>query len=559
MSTYEEIAGEIINNSINSVMFIDDELLEPFSAETDGSLDLSRGIYDSFKSEDCNIDFFKFKNDDGWQPKVSNNLKGKDMLILDWQLAKTAPEYTPTLSILSEAVKKPNLHFVCIYTEIQQGAFDDIFYSINSFFAPFTTAIIQEDFDNLTGILDSAGLDFKEVFNDDVTSKLKEMVIYRSKAGEILTQVKESIINRFGKDNYQLIHNYFISKVKDHTHPTLIYCFCGLGIAILKSVLGDDEEVNGLEIRNYVDKAFLIVNHTIILITNKKDVAPKSLYEKFRNAIIHDSGNFVTLMGLEMRNLFKESSSFIGKDIDSINQLAFFHHKESSVPADAFYDFLRELWKSQAASFLYDKSKQPKIFETLDDYKEKNGIKEKMEKFIADPKEYVQHLGKLNYYYNVLVAARPENDQLRFGDIFRLIDNNGKPTDHYLICITAHCDCLYSENKINNMFYFVKGSKGNLAKSLNKGDTGFDSYIVNNKDVEVINWGDKPFTLFIKQENNDINSKIEVVIGEEKRTLEFVTTLKENYAQRIANSAFVYPFHVGIFFADTKSKDTSES
>ena len=44
-------------------------------------------------------------------------------------------------------------------------------------------------------------------------------------------------------------------------------------------------------------------------------------------------------MGLKVRNLFRSSSSFIGKDIDSIDELAFYHHKESAVPAIAFYDF----------------------------------------------------------------------------------------------------------------------------------------------------------------------------------------------------------------------------
>ena len=61
-----------------------------------------------------------------------------------------------------------------------------------------------------------------------------------------------------------------------------------------------------------------------------------------------------------------------------------------------------------------------------------------------------------------------------------------------MLCITAHCDCLYSEDKIDNMFYFVKGSKGNLEKALIEGDAGFDSYIVNNNGGgEVINWQNK--------------------------------------------------------------------
>lgn len=112
MSKYEEVASDIINKSINSVMYIDDALLEPFETEAAGSLALSKGVYDSFKAEDCNIDFYKFKDSDDWEDKSSRNLRGKDMLILDWQLSASSPEYAPTLKILANAVKKPNLHFV---------------------------------------------------------------------------------------------------------------------------------------------------------------------------------------------------------------------------------------------------------------------------------------------------------------------------------------------------------------------------------------------------------------------------------------------------------------
>ena len=151
------------------------------------------------------------------------------------------------------------------------------------------------------------------------------------------------------------------------------------------------------------------------------------------------------------------------------------------------------------------------------------------------------------------MLLRKKNDQLRFGDIFRIYESDDKPTNDYLLCITAHCDCLYSEQKIKNLFYFVKGCKVSLSSALNGGDTGFDSYIVNNGNIDAVKWGDKPFTVYIKQVNNNIDATIEVMLGEEKRLLKLHSTLKENYAQRIANHAFVYPFHVGIFFADTKS------
>lgn len=549
---YEVVADEIIRKAINSVMFIDDELTEPFTEKGAVGDELSKGVYNSFRNEDCSIDFYKFGDFDTWKQKSNYSLQGRDMLILDWQLSKNQPEHSPTLAIISEAVKKNSLHFVCIYTETESNKFRDIIYSINSYFAPFDDGSVEKDIEAIKEIVEGEGISFSDVFDDDLIARMKEMVLFRDKAGTIFNEVKKTIEQKSNAKTCQQIVQYLGAKAKEGSYANILYGFCAIGMKLSKELFEQPKTLNAKDIRNYTDDHCLVVNHTIILISNKKEVKPVDLYNKFKNAIISDSGNFLTLMGLEMRNTFRESSSFIGKDIDSINELAFFHHKETSVPSEAFYDFLRELWKSQSAAFLYDSDNRPKIFSVLDSYKQSKDIDKKMETFLSDGKSYQQPLAMLNYYYNTLVINRSENDKFRFGDIFRLYKEDGNVTDQYLLCITAHCDCLYSAEKINNMFYFVKGSKGSIDKALMEGDTAFNSYVKNGASIEVINWMDKPFTLYIKPAANNISLTVDVIIGEDKRKMKFHSTLKENYAQRIANSAFIYPLHVGIFFADTK-------
>jgi hypothetical protein len=558
MVTFEEVADEIISKTINSIMFIDDELLEPFAGGEGTSFELSKGIYETFRSHNCSIDFYKFNDLEAWETSIDYTLNGRDMLILDWQLAKTVPEYMPTLKIISEAVKKQSLHFICLYTATETSEFANVIYKINAFFAPFKTEIIEQDAAAITKIIheftgDDTEKDIRKLVDEKSKATLKELVLYRDRFGEILGDFNRALKDQFGDGLDERIKKHFLQRVKDKAYPNLPHCYCGLGVYLNNETIGEDVGDFSKDIRNNIKGNFLIVNHTIILITNKDEIKPKDLYNKFKGAVINDSGNFLTLMGLEMRNLFKASSSFIGKDIDSINELAFFHHKDTSVPEEAFYDFLKELWKSQASSFLYDKTIQPKLFKTLEEYKGQRGINTKMVSFLAAPQEYQQHLGRLNYYYNILTTSRKDNDQLRFGDILRVHRVDNSPTDHYLLCITAHCDCLYSDEKINNMFFFVRGAKGNLENALRKGDTAFNSYIVNGGIVDVIEWSDKPFTIYIKPDHNNIDSPIAVGIADEQKRLMFHSTLKENYAQRIANSAFIYPLHVGIFFADTKT------
>jgi len=168
--------------------------------------------------------------------------------------------------------------------------------------------------------------------------------------------------------------------------------------------------------------------------------------------------------------------------------------------------------------------------------------------------ELDKDLGRLNCFYNLLVASK-EGRNIGFGDIFRLkVDYNN--TNRYLLCITAHCDCLYPAEKLNNNFYFIEGNKDNITNGLIEGDEGFNSFIEDraNSDIICIMWKDKPITIYVPNENNNINTEISINIGSKEYTACYEVTLKENYAQRMANRAFTYPLHVGIFFADKKRK-----
>lgn len=549
-ASYESTANEIIGKAINTVLFVDDRLLEPFADATTGMVDLSKGVYDSFLENNCTVDFYKYKDAKSWKASGIARLNGKDLVILDWQLQANPPQYNPALEIIKEAIKRQNLHFVYIYTETTN--LFDIIYKINSYFFPFKPSVLEKIKSELSKIIeDEEGLDVEEIFSEEARREMREMLVYPKKAGEKFKALKGIIEKNSNAAIAKKIETFLTQTMRNEKFPNLICCYCGLGISINREIVADDEKTDKIEIRAFAEKHFMVINHAIILIDNKDAVTPNNLYEKFKDAIIHQSGNFLTLMGLEMRNLFKESSGFIGKDIDAIDELAFFHHQDQANPADAFYDFLRELWKNQASSFLYNKQSQPKIFDSLADYKQTHGIDKKMAIFLNNESEYLQHLGKLNYYYNILTVPRNNGDQIKFGDIF-IVNKDGQASGMYAMCITAHCDCLYSKEKIHNMFYFVLGSKEHLNSALNSGDAGFSSYIINNIKVEAIKWKDKPITIYIKPEDNNIEKDIPIVVGPENYIIKYHCTLKENYAQRIANKAFIYPFHVGIFFADTK-------
>lgn len=316
---------------------------------------------------------------------------------------------------------------------------------------------------------------------------------------------------------------------------------------ILNPVVLNESEIP-IFTSNYISDSFLFLNHTIIQISQKKERLPKDFYESFRDAIVGSTNNYLTIMGLEMRNRFKMNSAFIGKDIDQINDLAFFFHKDhNNNPEDSFYDFLKTMWRDQASSFLYNEGMELKVFDALENYKSEN----KIDQLIDENKDRVKFqidLAQLNFYYNRLNIQRKKKDKIKFGDVFINTENQSE----FFLCITALCDCVRPEN-LNHMLYFAKGSKGKLSDELKKGDQGYNSYLINDDGTPfVINWTNKPLSIYIKESDNVIEKTIPINIYGQEKKISYLSTIKENYAQRIANNAFSHPLRVGIYFADRK-------
>jgi hypothetical protein len=125
-------------------------------------------------------------------------------------------------------------------------------------------------------------------------------------------------------------------------------------------------------------------------------------------------------------------------------------------------------------------------------------------------------------------------------------------------------------DKIENSFYFAKGTNISKADALKLGDTAFISYLSDNIVVKwtdvntLIGKGDihlhqfspvyiKPLSFTVTEpqfaensiELSSLSSKGEVI----KIKVSYITTIKANYAQRIANHAFGHPIRVGVDFA----------
>ena len=509
---------------------------------------------------DCNLDIYRYEDISKW--KLDKEiLKNHDLLILDWELTGDPP-FKDALEILWEAINLPSLRFVVIYTQEQITL--NIELNIRSFF----------------------GVPYKDkserkVKYNEFCAKLEDE--FQTNVRRLFTSLVPQCKGYILEINQETIKSNLIEIIKKYCEKEDLdfsefmqkmnrYCKNILGISkienLFKYIGFENTLVNTKDSSFQISKiegdrqSFLINNTTVTIFqkpitsdpNGKIVISPEEVYNHFSESICKRPRNFLALLALEMKNLYRENSNNIGSELYDINELAFFHHQENLDSEDDFYDFLRNCWKDQlsAFNFLYN----PKLFSVLEEYKSKINYETEIETHRVEKIEsFRNELVKLNYQYSFLNIKRKDNDRIRFGDLFLLsINQNGTQSRGYILCITPHCDCLHTEN-VKNKLYFVFADKISIKEGLNYSERGFYSFFIYKNEHLCIKWNGKPFTLYISEDNNNISKPIQVKYHDIEHHLHYVATQKDNYTQRIANEAFSHASRVGVELAGFKVED----
>lgn len=555
--TFKEVAKNIIKDTISSAIFIDDHALENFKTKNSKfKVDNNRTItlFNDFKKNQCLLHSFKFTKK-GWKENKRFYLKNKDLLILDWQLV--GDDHSEALKILDEAVSEKSLHFICIYTKEDQDAVKN---EINRFFLGKINEIIRDELQTvLMGTrleeywefenTESEWTEFDTLVNSIINAKIED---------------RDAEMERF-KTFYELPPEIF-EAIKSIDSLNVISSFAKLKTALSKetSIFSKHSEASFFK-KSMDDNNTFYIGHTIVKIFKKDTVSGDQLYTSFLESFLKEKNIFLSLMGLEMRNRFRENSAFIGKDFDQLNEEAFFHHKQKNdTHPYIFFDFLREILKDQVSSYLYEDDL--KLFSVLTDYYYTNSdgaTKQTEFNDSANAKVFIEQTFRLNHFYNRLnINERSKNDALRFGDMFKtkiIKKNEGAPDsfeDKYYLCITPHCDCL-NPKKTDYQFWFIEGrlalgDDSKKIKILKQADGEFISFVKIKGNVEIMYWENssfecKPKTFFIEK-NSMTDNILTVELNGQKLDFLYIESLKENYTQRLANKAFGYPMRVGIDF-----------
>ena len=562
---YSQKAFEILNASINNAVFIDEKAKDFYSETSDSEASaeekLSKDLYNTFKKNGKNLTVHRFVKSNIDEPKTIEYLfKGKDLILLDWELdGVSGLEYS--LNLLHKAVSSPNINFCCVYSNSQNFA------NVPLFLDTYFSGLSREQFESI-----------KNAYSNFESQDLQN-IINRNEE-EILTFAGENEINS---------ETFPIADLKDKSILYLVRLIY-ISIEIDKFFIIDNQFAR-YEILNTGENSFMI-NNTFVL-TLKKDFIDDADYGKLvkriSDIVITNEGSFFQLLGLEMQSVFNDNESFIDNSILKSSTEALFQFRTHFDDDKVFGTIIKKLLIEQAS--LKFRTAKLKLLES-------DFLKDQSAK-LAKKTPSKEDLFQLNVFHNSVTINGMHDSipNLNFGDIF--FDNKG---DYYL-CITALCDC-YEPNKIQGNFYFVKGNGfKNIEVALKLGDTAFISFLSNNVAVYWGNLDSAKFDIIEKQkvgesmeayrirkltneiegykqflykpfyvkpqifnvENNklidkklrmwDISNKYteeEIKQDLNEFNLEYVTTLRQDYAQRIANHAFGHPARVGVDFVKIK-------
>lgn len=532
---YLDVALDVLSKSIKSAVFIDDKAREFYSIPNEKikEEELCVNLFKNFKSKNISLAIHKFKIGDEKNEELRNYLfSDRDLVLLDWKLDDQDGE-SYSLKLLANVVKSKHLHFCIIYTT--ESNKNNIYSNIFTYFS-----------DRNTDYYDQVKADLDEIKDD-----LKP---YLDKLNPFILGSNGKLVGEIIKENKKLL-----DKVKEVTEINDSICALFKAKWALSSFHKSEEALSCPD-QVIQESDSIIINNTIIIILNKDlDNDPDILLKRISEQINKSPFSFIQLLGFEMQSLFRSHSSFIDEQILSVSKDALMHHrnyvKEKDGNDKTFKLFIKNLLIEHATLGLRTsrlKLLEDNVLDILFEKKEPN----------------IDEMFKMNVFYNSRTVYSLESDKeplINFGDLFK--GNNG----NYYLCITALCDC-FRPSKIDRKYYFVRGQGIDKELAIGLGDTAFVSYL---PDGNVVSWVSpesdddtdksdyykfkpvyiKPHQFHIQSEYIKDKKIIKVAIesnGEEFKTtnedLIYITTIRNNYTQRIANHAFSHPIRVGVDF-----------
>lgn len=512
---YKEAAKRIIKEHLKTAVFIDENAREVFSTSGIPELfeeKLSVELYEEFSKHSILLSTYKYSKL-SYEHRKNCLLNGRNLVLLDWKLDGDNGE-DDALKIVSDIIyARPKILFCGIYTKERP---EIVFKNVLSYFS----GVSNQECDDIKSEL---MLEEEDGFRE-----------FRSRLEDVVLSNSDKEIKEFRSLYASVFERGFFQNDEDF-YKKLVECWCAYS---------NYQKSNSKQIRvasHKISDNVLLIGNTFVVILNKTTTKFIKLLSSFTRIIADYSNGFSLLMSLEMNNIIHNKTLTIDSRINNISRELFAYHKMQDKAG--FEIFIKEAMLNGLSLGLMD---------------EQLSTIQSLQKTPSTYKPRTDELLKMNVFYNS--TERCSNTKLMFGDVFKCNDNS-----FYYICITPLCDCANPKNE--NTFYFAKGQvveNKTIEKELKRSEEVFVSYLPGNVMVRWADSSDKgkpvyitPIPLTVPKpsiNNNCLNAfRLKAKISQkEKLEFEYITTLKQNYAQRIANHAFAHSIRVGISFFPNK-------
>lgn len=536
----DKVIKDIISKAIHSAICIDDQYLEPYMGPVEGmSTDEPAELYKSLKDEAaCLLDVYSYSDYGTFNGKKDSLLRGKDLVIIDWELAQTEPKYVDALKIIDELVSEEQHSLIVVYTSSPD--YVNIAAKIHGFFHKLKTD--SYDIDEIEeSLLESAVENNFEA--DDIEQKFPidsstGFTLFPDKRCQIKKDFEEEIKKRFGNKSMSVLRNYICD---DHFY-------------IWHDLLSGDNFTDMVTTLDFaapvaVDKNSIKVNGTLIIVLQKsnaggrKGVKASKVYEEIISSIQKSQNCRSFLFTMMLKGVIDCELTKFGVGISSISDAAIIEHAKSyEGDDDGLMDYISRCTTSYISNII--KTKVPP-----------EDVKDIFSQ--ADTSCKQEDLIRFNKILTFTERSQMVNKTkpIMTGDIFKLnkpfckVTIASKKMDcDYLICITQGCDCAIAEKKINYNYAFAIGAKlseANQNEALEAVESRILSFV---SDHDIIEWSQRFLTIHIEHHHE---FELEVPIGVNLNDgqgyeMTYLGNQSEFYTQRVINSVFNYAMRIGI-------------
>lgn len=512
----------IIVESISNVLCIDEQYIEPYMGKSNKNNRLfTKKVYEAFTKElKCRTVIYPYKGDDnGW----SNYLDEQDLLVVDWQLTTPNNPQKP-LDIIEKAIEN-HIQYVCVYTSNDGKELAEVINLVKSYFWGLTEKEVNDAALNAS----LAGI------GESLTKRIVTSFISESAQAK---EYKEKMICegvKLGRETKDLFN---------HCEPdewNKLFC---------KYVINPPGYSKHAIARDYIGAKSIVVDDTYIFFVTKgtdEDYNPKTIVETIAIELSSAPRSVFNVLWIYYFALLRESIYRKSNLPLKIPSDALKYHAKSAIEDEGetqYFSSILEMVVDEIVECIYKG-------ESLKPGKEiVNEIESQGQGLLYSG--VARELMTLNALMNINNQLSVTEHQLVLGDIFSAeVEANGEKKLKYFMCVSALCDCMNPKrlSSLFNSYSFITGDKSE--KVIDNPEEEHLSFVVEGEKVYHIDWNKTVYGGYVDKDKNIVSPSqaINVHFEDKEYELKYICSIKDKYAQRLANHAFSWGLRVGTTYA----------